>query len=54
LGCALLAVGLFVVPVIIAGFTGGEGEAYWIPVIAAVVILVAVGVGLEKKIIRRR
>ncbi len=52
-GCLVMGILLFGIPLIIAGITGG-GVVYWVSAIAAIIILIPLGVWFERKTIKRR
>lgn len=53
-GCLIMGVLLFGVPMFIAAITEGDDAAYWVLAIVALIALIPLGVWFEKNTIKRR
>ena len=53
-GCLIIGILLFGVPFTIAIIAGEDGAAYWVYVIAAIILLIPLGVWFERRTVKRR
>ncbi len=53
-GCLIMVVLLFGIPMLIAGITEGDNDTYYILAIGALIVIVSLGVWFERNTIRRK